>query len=279
MRTAPQAVKDYCAANNITWRADLFTFTLADGSVYRWTTCDASLLVSGQTYVADGSVLSRSTLRQSAKLEIDTMTIKLGGTVLLSGVKVAARAVQGFFDGARVRLDHMLGNPSLPPILSLFEGRVADVQPEATVVSVVVKSDLEALNQLVPRFVYQAQCGNTLYDATCGVTKAPTTTTVSASPTPTTSSFARATVVASALGFVEFVTGANAGLRRSILTDASGVLTVTPALPVAPAAGDQIRTYRGCDRTRSATTGCASFGNQVNFRGQIHIPKPPAKGP
>ncbi len=275
MRTFPAAVTSYLAANNVAWRADLFTFTLADGTVYRWTTCDASLVVSGQTYLADGSVLSRSNLRQTAKLEIDTLTIKLGGTVLLGGRPLCARAVQGLFDGARVRLDHLIGSPSMPPIASLFEGRVADVQPEPTLITVTVKSELEALNQNLPRFVYQAQCGNTLYDANCGVAKTATTTTVSAAPAPTTTALARATVVASALGFVEFVTGACAGLRRSILADASGVLTISPALPIAPVAGDQIKTYRGCDRTMA---GCTSFSNQVNFRGEIHIPKPSDAG-
>ncbi len=277
MRTAPQAVKDYCAANNITWRADLFTFTMADATTYLRTSCDTSLVVNGYTYLADGAVLSRSPLRQAAKLEVDTMTIKLGGTVLLGGVKIALRAVQGFFDGARVRLDHLIGNPTLPPTTSLFEGRIADVQPEPTVVTVTVKSELQALNQLLPRFLFQAQCGNTLYDANCGVAKTATAATVSASPAPTTTSFARSvTTPNAALGFVEFATGANAGLRRSILADSAGVLTISPALPVAPAAGDSVNVYRGCDRTR--TTCQTTFNNAANFRGFIHIPKPPDKG-
>jgi uncharacterized phage protein (TIGR02218 family) len=280
MKTLPPAVQAYLAANNVAWRADLFTFTVASGAVYRWTTADVNLVVSGQTYLADGSVLSRSSLRQSVQLEVDGLTIRLGGTALLAGVTLSKLALQGFFDGARMQLDHLIGNPTLPPILKLFEGAVAEVQPEPTVITLSVKSELSGLNCVLPRFVYQASCGHALYDANCGVSKTATACTVQASPSPTTRSFARTpTTPNAALGFVEFVgnvTPALAGLRYSIATDVSGVLTVSPALLVAPAAGDQVNVYRGCDRTRNTCLNV--FNNAAKNRGFTHIPKPNAAG-
>jgi hypothetical protein len=281
MKTADASVVSYLQNNNVTWRGDLFTFTLASGAVLRWTTADATIVNGGNTYLADGSVLSRGKIRQTAKLEVDTLDIKLGGPVLLSGLTIAARAAAGYFDGARLRLDHLVGSPSMIPIASFFEGRVADVQVDSPmVVSMTIKAETEVLNQLIPRFVYRAPCGNTLYDANCKVVKTSTGCFVAAAPAPTTTSFGRTpTTPAIGLGFVEFVgnvTPALAGVRRAVLTDASGVCTVSPALPVAPASGDQLNAYRGCDLTR--TTCNSVFGNAANNRSFTHIPKPSDAG-
>ncbi len=67
MRSAPSAVQTGLLATNIAVRADLYTVTLLDGTVYRWTTSDLTIIVGGNTFTANSAVLSRGHIRQSAR--------------------------------------------------------------------------------------------------------------------------------------------------------------------------------------------------------------------
>lgn len=75
-------------------------------------------------------------------------------------------------------------------------------------------------------------------------------------------------------GRVEFLDGSNAGVRAIVRAHRSGenahVVTLWSRLSVAPAHGDRVRVFAGCDK--SFETCRLKFSNIANFRGFPHMP-------
>jgi uncharacterized phage protein (TIGR02218 family) len=139
-------------------------------------------------------------------------------------------------------------------------------------------SELEALNVLLPKFVLQPACGNTLFDANCGLVRATYTTagTVSAS-----SSAAITTATAGLtakppnyyqLGVLTFTSGALSGTRLAISSSSGGALTLALPLSPLPANGDAFGIVPGCDRKRATCATKFAASNLPQFRGFPHIP-------
>jgi hypothetical protein len=293
MKNTPAGVTSFVAANGVGFRADLFQLTLVDGTIYRWTTCDKDIKISGNTWLANGAVLGRGNRRQVTRLEVDVMDVDLAGAVQLAGKSIALQALRGYFDEARLQLDHLVGADltnalSLGPTMALYEGRVAGSDPTPTGVKLLVLNDLETLNILLPRFRFDLTCQHAVYDPNCTLIKGTFTLTGTASGVPTTTTVPTTTagIIAKAtnwfnLGPLQMTSGAQNGARRSIKTSvlSGGTTTFTTYLPFAgaPAAGDTFSVYPGCPRTQAA---CGAFPNAIGvtdnrvngFRGFPHIP-------
>jgi len=287
MRSAPAAVIAYLAANNVTARADLYTVTLVDGStIYRWTNFDTDLVVSGQTYRsygAAGPLIKRGTYSQNNRLAVDTLDLTLSGRgFLIGGKTLGLLSAQGYFDGARIQVDHLImpkpGDVSLGPIPSWFEGRVAEVEPIGSGCRMRIKSELETLTTRLPKFLIQPSCSNAVYDTNCALNKATYTDSGTATGgTTTTLTTATGAITGKAanyywLGVVKFTSGSVLnGLKRAVLSSSGGTITFGLPLPIAPTT-ETFTIYPGCDMTR---TMCISkFSNANHFRGYPHVPTP-----
>jgi hypothetical protein len=198
--------------------------------------------------------------------------------------------------GARLQLDKVFwgaaDNAAVGALL-WFSGRVADVsRVDRYEAQLTVKSDLETLDAMVPRDVYQAGCLNTLYDPACGadrVAKTVTTTAASAT-TAVRTSFGHALTQPTGyfdLGVARGVTGANAGVSRTIKAyTQAGALVVLQPWPFAVQAGDTFALVPGCTKalyTDAALTvrdvnGCWKFHSDADvarrFRGHPFVPTP-----
>jgi hypothetical protein len=294
----PAALKTWLdAGNQAKYWSDLITLTLADGvTVYRWHSGDTSVVYLGNTYWQAGvnaPAARRGQYNQGCRGTIDTMDVQLledqGDTkYLINGKALPLLAAQGFFDGgARLQIDYLLG-PDLQtalfwgPIPKLFEGRIAGLDPAGSGVTLRAKSEIEALNILLPKFPLQPQCGNAVYDANCGLSRAAFTLTGTASgvPTKTTIPTASGALTAKAAGYFElgvlsFTSGPNAGSRRAVQLWTANTFTVSLPFNSTPAAGDAISVYPGCDRSK-LQCGPAKFTNLPQYRGFPHIPAPEA---
>lgn len=58
--------------------ADLYTFTLVTGEVYRWTSADTDLVLNGDFFSCNGPIIERGNTRLKTGLEVDTLDITLG---------------------------------------------------------------------------------------------------------------------------------------------------------------------------------------------------------
>jgi uncharacterized phage protein (TIGR02218 family) len=266
------------------------TVTLLDGTILRWTTADLPLVVGGNTYLAKSSTpfLSRGNRRDTSQLQVDGISVQLAGAALLSGQTVVRRANDGYFDDARVQIDHLVGNDpahaiSLGPVKAWWEGKVAGVDPAPDVVRLGLASDLEMLGiTQLPKFLYGPACMHAVYDANCTLNKATFTLTGTASGVPTTTTVPTASVALTAkaagyfnLGVLVFTSGALSGVRRAVRDWSSNTFTLYLPLLSAPAAGDAISVYPGCARTKldcGPTGSGGKFNNLVNFRGFVNVP-------
>jgi len=287
MRSAPSAVQTGLMNATYVWRADLYTVTLVNppagvASVLYFTSADVDLNVSGVTY-ACGAVLRRGNIRQSARLEVDALDVELAGSLLLGARTLSTWAALGLFDDARVRIDHLVSTTPLDvswgPVPSFYEGRVAGAEPSPTTLRLTVKSEVEALDGVLPKFLFSSGCMHAVYDANCGVSRAAFTSSGSVTGTPSASAF-NSNLTSHAdnyynLGVLTFngnVTAALVGVRRAVQAYATsaGLFTLAQAAPVSPANGDTFSVYPGCSRLW--TTCLNVFANTAAFRGFPHIP-------
>lgn len=260
-------------------RADCYTITLQGGTVLRYSGSDVALSYNSRSF-ALGPGLQRNRLRWVVGVEVSTLDLTITdniGTTINGQALMAFIRARGLY-GARVLLERVYwGAADAGPVgaLNWFSGRVADCDVDRNAARITVNSDLELLNVMVPRDVYQPGCLNTLYDTLCGAARASytyTALTTSASDSRNIT-FSHTLGLAApyfSLGVVTMTSGANAGISRTVKQHTSGQITVLQPWPLTVALGDAFSIVAGCDK--SLTTCGTKFANVVRFRGMPFIP-------
>lgn len=197
-------------------------------------------------------------------------------------------AVQGgVLDGAEVQVDRafapawpVIGRPMVPTgIVTIFYGRVAEVDVGRTQCSLTVNSHLNLLSNQAPRNLFQASCVHTLFDPGCTLSAAAFAVRGNvAARGPTANSFVSAIAAPAgsgtyALGRVTMTGGASQGFSRTVRSwsAATGIFTLVAPFPFGIAPSDSFTAYPGCDKTFGT---CGRFGNQANYGGALGVPTP-----
>ena len=261
--------------------ADLYTFTLVDGTVLRYTSFDIDINYNSLTWSAFGPVLSRSRTRTIIGVEVDTLSITIApkDTDLIGSSTWLQAVCSGRLDGAEIVLDqaYLSLELSVADTINKFVGKAAQLTINRHKIEMEVNSPLEGLNISMPRNVYQDGCQHTLFDSGCGLVAASFAVSGSVGSSPTTRTFNTALAQDAnyfSLGVLQFTSGALTGTKRTVaLQQAGGAITLLSPLPVAPQTGDTFTIYPGCDKTK-ATCESVKFNNVVNFKGFPFIPVP-----
>ena len=200
----------------------------------------------------------------------------------INGSPVVPFVLNGGFDGAEVSLAKAfraeLGDAAWVGKLEQFSGRVSDVQSGGRLqVSVTVRSVLELFNLPLPPSVYQPQCLNTVFDENCGLlrTSYENAGTVSVASGALRLTFGHTLPLPAGhfdLGAVEFISGANAGVRRTVRVHTASQVTVLQPWPNVVSVGDGFVIYRGCDLTMATCRD--RYNNLSHFRGHPFVPPP-----
>lgn len=279
MKTASESLITLLNGGGPYLYCELYTFTLADGSVLRTTDADIAITWGGNTFPPGAPLLKRSRLRVVIGTEADSLTLtawpKASDTA--AGLPFAAAARQGAFDGATLRIDraYLSSWPVVVGTLNKFVGLVSDIAPSRNEVVFTVKSALELLAVQMPRNVYQGVCMRSLYDTGCGVSRSAFTVSGTASGAGTRNTAPSGRTEADGWfdqGVLTFTSGALAGVRRTIQHYAGGTFTFALPLPSAPVGGETFTAYPGCDKT--AATCASKFANLRHFRAFPYIPVP-----
>jgi uncharacterized phage protein (TIGR02218 family) len=257
---------------------------------------DRDITVDGITYLCGKSltggqggpffgVNTKFALHQKIGLETDTITFDvIPGDGQVFGEPFLSACQDGTFDGATVQIDRAFmptyGNVAAG-IVNVFTGRVGEVDAGRSVATFMANSWMELLNQVLPRNVYQASCVNNLGDNMCGVHLESYAQNFTILAGSTKAVLLIGSTAGSGapyqLGKVIVQTGLLAGLSRSVracaFSGGTGTVTLLGPLPSAPAVGDSVRLYYGCDKSQGAQ-GCPKFANIANFRGFPYIPQP-----
>lgn len=297
MKTLSSATVAILATRNFCM-AQLFTFTLYDGTILRYTDADINLTYGGNTYSCGGMtgpyMGSRlgggNMVRAHWKVgtDVDTITFDiLPGSSTINGVDFLVACKIGIFDKADIVIDRVYmpadayGDTSAGTV-NIFTGIVGDVDASRSIAPFTCNSLTVLLKQKLPRNLMQPGCLNTLYDSACTLSRGSFSSSTTAYTGCTTSTVLSTGITSSAgyiLGAIKFTSGQNNGFSRGIknYTYASSLQTVNlqSPFPFAPAATDTFTIYRGCTKVLSDTTGgCASFNNEANFRGFPYVPQP-----
>lgn len=262
--------------------ADLYTITTIQGIEYCYTSYDVNLTVQGKEFRADGPIISREGISLSLGIEVDNLSIKIetNESAKFGDVPVAQTFHNGVLDGARFKLERIFMDINTPTdtsagTLVLFEGRIVEPELDRYEINASVVSEVDDLKLQMPRNLYTPGCLNTLFDSACGLLSAEfaVNTTIGAN-----SSRSRILCDLSqpqgwfTQGVVEFLEGANVGIKRTVRLHESGALLLTLPLLDMPAIGEAIRVYPGCDKRLDTCTN--RFNNRPRFRGAPFVPVP-----
>jgi len=285
MRQASSALISFLLSKQPCWLADLFTITLLDGTVLRWTSADQPITFGLHTWAAQGPMLQRSKWNMVNTIQVPELNINMmagnDSTFNVGSLNIKQYMHNGGFDGARLQLERAVmpvasgfGNTTLGTVV-IFNGRVSQTKINAVGAEITVKGDNVLFNQYLPRNVYQTSCLHTLYDVGCTINAASFTS----SGAVDTGSTARVVLWATPpaniskyqLGYIRFTSGAAAGSVRTIraISGSNGLVLPYP-LYAAPSAGDTFQATFGCDKTQATCSG--TFSNSQHYRGFPYVP-------
>ncbi|MDP3124610.1 MAG: DUF2163 domain-containing protein [Thiobacillus sp.] len=266
------------------WMADLYTFTLVDGTVLRYTSADIDITTGGHTFSHNGPIITRSRTRVALGTAVDQLDLNISATVetLLGGLPWLQAITNGALDGAVVDLeraiaatpeDAMAGN--IAGTVNLFSGRVSDTTTDSLTSKVIVRSFMELLNTALPRNLYQPPCGYSVYDTGCGVSRA-----AFAAYGAVASGSTRQSIncgLGNAAGYFDIgelvmTSGQNLGVIRTVRSYSPGVVVLAYPLPKPVSVSDTFTIYPGCDRR--LTTCDTKFNNKARFRATPFVPVP-----
>lgn len=268
---------------------DLWTITLLNGTVLRYSGADVAITVNGDTYSL-GPKFRRTRTSQRMGVSVDSMAVQVVATDAdtLNGVPILRAIAQSALQGAKVAVMWCFLDADNAPqgIVGGFGGRVGDV-PSSNRYQVTfnVRSWSALLDVMVPGDVYQAGCRNQLFGPRCKLSEAAFTvagTVASATGDRRTITSTSAAVIAkptgwATLGTLRFTTGPNTGLSRPVrvhsLSGSTATITAIYPFQLPISVGNAFQLIAGCDKTR-AMCGSAKFLNIVNFRGESFVPPP-----
>jgi uncharacterized phage protein (TIGR02218 family) len=286
MRAASPALKAFLAARTPCWKADLFTFTLLDGTVLRWGSFPREITVSGQTWSGPkGPKISCNRLTITNTTEVPEMEMQLlcGPNDMLEGRSLKAQIANGLFDGATIEMDSIvmpinadLTKPldtSLGLVL-MFIGRQSTADITAASVTMKAKGDNVLMNQYAPKNVYQTGCLHTFCDPGCTLSAAAFTFGNSVGAGSTNLNIVWGSIPGNTalfnLGKITMTSGVAAGQVRSIKKSTNAGIIPSYAFDDTPAPGDTFKVLQGCDRTVAT---CTLYSNLQHYRGFPYVPQ------
>ena len=257
--------------------ADLYTITTVQGDVYRYTNYDYDLVVGDHIYSSSGPIISREGISLSLGIEVDNLSVTIDATdnEKFDDIRVVQAFHNGQMDGARFKLERIFMDMNTPTDTSAGTVKLIEPEFDRNTIQVSVASDLDDLNVQMPRNLYQPSCSNTLFDSACGLLRENFVVTTSIESNSTQSRILCSTNQPQGWftqGVVEFMQGANKGLKRTVRMHESGALLLTLPLLEMPKVGEVIKIYPGCDKRLETCDN--RFNNRSRFRGAPFIPVP-----
>ncbi|MBT9098392.1 phage BR0599 family protein [Methylovulum psychrotolerans] len=254
-------------------RCELYTFYLKSGVVLCYSTADKDLVYRGSTYLSGVFNIERGTIKSTVGIKVDDVTLTVHPTdgFTIDGISLSAFIDNGGLDWAILKIERARSDR----VVHLFEGFISDAQGDRLKADLTVSAPTILLDVQMPRNVYTPGCIHSLYKGGCGLNRA---------------DFAVAGTVESGssvlflqsglsqdagyfdLGSIDFTSGANSGVTRTIRHYQSGQIVLAYPLPHSPAVGDGFIAYPGCDKRRVTCDG--KFANAARYRGFPLIPVP-----
>ena len=285
MRQASAQLKALLASSTGFIMADLYTFTLVGGSTMRFSAAPTSIAVNGYTFEL-GPKFERTKTKVNVGVEVDELEVTIYPETTdtippdsIDGLPWTAAAWLGILDGALLTVERAFmpsyGDTS-PGTITLFAGRVSDIQVGRSGILMKCRSHLELLNIQMPRRLWQSNCTHVFGGSMCQFDRSSRMATILAGDNSD-----RGQIITDLLpspanlfngGTATATSGLNAGMSRTITSIEAGSMIVKPIFPRPIAAGDVFQLLPGCDHTFARCRDV--FNNDAFFGGFLYIPVP-----
>lgn len=176
MRTASAQLQSLLATRNF-FMADLYTFTLTDGTVLRFTSWNQDITADGNTF-SSSIGWTRTQSKLTVGLTADTIDLTLQATPqnLVNGTALIASIASGAWDGAQCAINRAFmptpGDTSAGTVL-VFSGQVGNITEVGRIqCQMQAVSKLLLLNVGMPKDLFQPSCRHTLFDGGCTLSRA-----------------------------------------------------------------------------------------------------------
>jgi uncharacterized phage protein (TIGR02218 family) len=253
----------------VTTLATCWKITRTDGVVKTYTDCDKDLVYASLTYLSIVG-FTPSSIESKDDFSVDNVDVQ---GVLEPGYITAPDLMAGLYDFAEVEVFQVNYNDLTQDRMMMRRGKLGEVRLQKDT----FVAELRGLSELMQQHIgqlFSPSCRAILGDARCTVNLASFTFAGTVN-TVTSSLIFASNALTQAAGYftggeVQWLTGANAGLRREIKEFANKQIVLALPMPYAIANGDTFNVIAGCDKL--FPTCKAKFNNVANFRGEPHIP-------
>lgn len=259
--------------------ADLWTFTLKNGVILRYTNYDINLAVGSDVFSSRDVLVTGGNLKQTRGLQVNETDVTCdpnlganGESPSVVGSTPFLRAVsESMFNRAAVSRDRVFmptpGDTSLGTI-NIFLGEISDVAVTRNQAILKAKDATNLLNIYMPRRQYQPTCAWVFGDANCGFDRSSLAVSSSVGNASSGSTIYCTLTDASGKynnGTVKFTSGVNNELTRSVKNYAPGIITLVAPFPNQAAVADTFTITPGCNKTftgqSQSYTGSATTGS------------------
>lgn len=256
--------------------ADLWTFTLKNGTVLRYTNWDTNLKVGGNTFASHDVILVGGKIKQTRGLEVNETDLTcypnlLGTPSLVGSIPFLKACVTGLLDRATAQRERIFmptpGDVSLGTV-RIFLGEITEIDVTRNTAILKCKDATNLLNIYMPRRQYQPTCPWTFGDSNCTFNKS--SLTVTSSVGAGSNGVTLLSALAQVDGYFNFgavmmISGLNNNVSRAIKSYQTGVVTLTGAFPQPLSPGDTFNITPGCSKNLNGQVqifnGSAVTGN------------------
>ena len=268
MRSASAALVNHLAGE-VTTLATCWKVTRRDGTIMGFTDYVTDLVVSGVTYVA-ATGATPTGISSSDQFSVDNLDVQ---GILSSDAITEQDIGSGLYDYAAIQIFTVNATDLTQGILLYRVGWLGEVTVKNGMFSAELRGLAQKLQQNIGE-VFAPSCRATFCDARCKLNIASFTFNGTVTTTSNNQAF-YSTSLTQASGYftsgeIQWLTGANAGLRMEIKAFLNTQVTLVLPMPNAVAVGDTFHAVAGCDK--SFPTCYSRFGNGVNFRGEPYVP-------
>jgi len=242
-----------------------------DSGILYFTDYDSDVVfpsVGGNTYIAKG--MSFNPISTSLSMQVDEVEISFDNV----DRSMSAYLQQDEFQGRWLTIKKVFANllDDASNAVVLFSGKMKHPRVDESKFVITVTSILDSLKKQIPTRLYQAQCPWKFGGEKCGldITKSPYKKTGTADASSTASKLVDAERTEQdnwwKYGILKMTSGANAGLKREILSSTStGEINLLYTFPNPIAEGDAYEIQVGCKKTFSECRD--KYNNLDNFGG------------
>lgn len=259
--------------------AEIYTITTTSGLIARFTSHDQNLLYNSNSY--QSIPISRTNIAYHTDLQVDKVDVSFGliGVTIGESLYSIPKIIRmGILRNAHVVIS-LIDYVALNFEKILFDGYITGgISYNRGVCTLSVGSILDKLNEKFPKYIYSEYCQHQLFGTYCGLDKLAWRGGSAITNSSDNTFYSPMLTYASSnenfygKGEIQFTSGPNAGLSRSIIKHFDGYVKVLIPFPEVAEIDDEFYAWPGCDK--SGFTCDYKFANYDNFMGFEFCPKP-----